>query len=126
LDQEALNAVAHLAPDNASMLKQLIDASLALGPQANFAALAEQLRASTSDFDALIAEIAADVESDFDTARLELAGAVRQTRMQVLKAEMERLASTGLATEEAKARYRELTQQQEQLRRQPAVESRTR
>lgn len=123
LDQSALDAVAQLAPDNAAMLMQLIEACLALGPQPNFAALAEQLRAVTSDFDALIAEIAADTESDPETASLELAGAVRQTKMQVVKAELERLATAGLTTEEARARYRELTQLQEQLRRQPAVES---
>jgi DNA primase len=117
LDQAALDAVAQLAPDNAAMLMQLIEACEALGPQANFAALAEQLRAQSSDFDALIAEIAADSESELDTARLELAGAVRQTKMQVLKAELERLAITGLATEEARSRYRELMQKQEQLRR---------
>ncbi|RZI43603.1 DNA primase [Herbaspirillum sp. HC18] len=117
LDEDALDAVAQLAPDNAAMLKQLIEACVALGPQANFAALAEQLRALNSDFDPLIAEIAADSESELDTARLELAGAIRQTKMQVLKAELERLATTGLATEEARARYRELMQQQEQLRR---------
>jgi len=117
LDQAALDAVAQLAPDNAAMLMQLIDACVALGPQANFAALAEQLRAQNSDFDALIAEIAADTESELDTARLELAGAVRQTKMQVLKGELERLATTGLATDEARARYRELMQKQEQLRR---------
>jgi DNA primase len=117
LDEATLDAVAQLAPDNAAMLMQLIEACEALGPQANFAALAEQLRTQSSDFDALIAEIAADSESELDTARLELAGAVRQTKMQVLKAELERLAATGLATEEARARYRELMQKQEQLRR---------
>ncbi|WP_420473090.1 DNA primase [Noviherbaspirillum sp. ST9] len=117
LDQAALDAVAQLAPDNAAMLMQLIDACRALGPHANFAALAEQLRAQSSDFDVLIAEIAADSESEVDTARLELAGAVRQTKMQLLKGELERLATTGLATEEARARYRELMQKQEQLRR---------
>lgn len=123
LDQSALDAIARLAPDNAAMLTQLIDACIAIGPQANFAALAEQLRAISSDFDPIIAEIAADTESDPETARLELAGAVRQTKMQILKAELERLATTGLTTEEARARYRELMQQQEQLRRQPEVES---
>ncbi len=122
IDQDALDATAQLAPDNAAMLKQLVDACLALGPQANFAALAEQLRAINNDFAPLIAEIAADTESDPETARLELAGAVRQTKMQVLKAEMDRLAVTGLATEEARTRYRELMQQQEQLRQQAAVE----
>lgn len=123
LDQSALDAIARLAPDNATMLMQLIDACVAIGPQANFAALAEQLRTISSDFDPIIAEIAADTESDPETARLELAGAVRQTKMQILKAELERLATTGLTTEEARARYRELMQQQEQLRRQPEVES---
>lgn len=123
LDASALDAVAQLAPDNAEMLRQLLDACLALGEQANFAALAEQLRAVSADFDSLIAEIAAETESDPEAARLELAGAVRQTKMQVLKAELDRLASGGLGSEEARNRYRELMQQQEQLRRQAEVET---
>lgn len=126
IDQAALEAVARLSPDNAALLTQLIEACQALGAQANFAALAEQLRALGSDFDSLIAEIAADTESDPEAARLELAGAVRQTKMQVLKAELDRLAMTGLATEEARTRYRELMQQQEQLRRQAEVENTSR
>jgi DNA primase len=108
------------------MLTQLIDACRALGEHANFAALAEQLRAQGPDFDGLIAEIAADTESDPQAARLELAGAVRQTRMQVLKGEMERLVVAGLATDQARQRYRELSQQQEQLRREAEVENRQR
>jgi DNA primase len=123
LDQEALEAVAKLAPDNADMLHQLIEACLALGEQANFAALSEQLRTFGQDFEPLVAEIAADTESDPQTARLELAGAIRQTKIQVVKAEMERLATGGLATEEARTRYRELMQRQEQLRRQTEVEN---
>jgi DNA primase len=123
VDQEALDAAAKLAPDNADMLRQLIEACLALGEQANFAALAEQLRTFGPDFEPLVAEIAADTESDPEAARLELAGAIRQTKMQVLKAELERLATTGLATEEARTRYRELMQRQEQLRRQAEVEN---
>jgi DNA primase len=123
LDESAVAAVAHFAADNAEMLAQLISACRVLGPQANFAALAEQLRTAGSDFDPLIAEIAADSESDVAAARLELAGAVRQTKMQVLKVEMDQLAKTGLGTEEARARYRELSQQQEQLRRQAEVEN---
>ncbi|HJV79284.1 DNA primase [Noviherbaspirillum sp.] len=123
IDPSAMDATAQLAPDNAEMLRQLVDACLALGPQANFAALAEQLRAINNDFDPLIAEIAAESESDAEAARLELVGAVRQTKMQVITAEMGRLAASGLATEEARTRYRELMQQQEQLRQQAAVES---
>jgi DNA primase len=123
VDKAALDAAAQLAPDNAAMLTQLLDACHALGEQANFAALAEQLRGISADFDPLIAEIAADTESDVDAARLELAGAVRQTKMQVLKAELERLATAGLASEDARNRYRELMQQQEQLRREAEVEN---
>ncbi|MEN3364270.1 MAG: primase [Burkholderiales bacterium] len=123
IDQQALAAVARFAPDNAEMLGQLIAACQTLGPQGNFAALAEQLRAIGSDFDSLIAELAADSDSDIDAARMELAGAVRQTKMQVLKAELDQLANSGLGTEDARARYRELTQQQEQLRRQAEVEN---
>ena len=123
LDQSALGAVAQLAPDNAALLMLLIEACLALGEQANFAALAEQLRAASSDFDALIAEVASDTESDPQTARLELAGAVRQTKMQVLKAEQQRLVETGLTTQDLQARYRELMQQQRQLQSEAEVEN---
>jgi DNA primase len=123
LDESALAAAAHLAPDNAAMLAQLVAVCQSLGEQVNFASLAEQLRATGPDFDTLIAEIAADPESELEAARLELAGAVRQTKMQVLKVEMDRLAATGLSTEEARARYRALSQQQEQLRRQAEVEN---
>ncbi|HVK96125.1 MAG TPA: DNA primase [Noviherbaspirillum sp.] len=123
LDQIALDAAAQLAPDNAVMLMQLIGACNALGAQASFATLAEQLRVVNADFDPLIAEIAAETESDPQVARLELAGAVRQTKMQVLKVELDGLAKDGLKTEEARVRYRELMQQQEQLRRQAEVET---
>ena len=122
LDQIAMSAVAHFAPDGAQMLMQLVDASLSMGPNANFAALAEHLRALGPDFDPLIAEIAADTESEFATARLELAGAIRQTRMKLLKTELDQLAATGLSSDAARERYRDLTIQQEQLRRQAVAE----
>jgi DNA primase len=123
LDQAARDAAAQLAPDGAALLMQLVDACVALGSQASFATLAEQLRSTGSDFNALVAEIAAETESEFDTARLEFAGAVRQAKLQAVKAELDRLANTGLRTEEAKTRYRELSQQQKQLQHQAEVES---
>ncbi|HEV2612660.1 MAG TPA: DNA primase [Noviherbaspirillum sp.] len=126
LDQAAIDAIISLSPDNSAMLQQLIDTCRALGPQANFAALAQQLKMGNGDFDALIAEVAAEPESEIATSRLELAGAIRQTKMQLLKAEMDALAASGLGTEEARGRYRELFQQQEQLRRQAEVENVTR
>ncbi|HCY63585.1 MAG TPA: DNA primase [Oxalobacteraceae bacterium] len=123
LDQDALDVLAQLAPERAEILLQLIGATRAMGEQATFAALAEQLRASGGEFEDLIAEIAADQESDSDTARLELAGALRQTKMKHLKAELEQLAAGGLQTEEARQRYRELMLTQDQLRREAQAES---
>ena len=122
VDDSALAAVAHFAPDGAAMLEQLVKAGKNIGNSASFAVLAEQLRAESGDFDALIAEVAAAPESELETARLELAGALRQTRMKQLKAELDQLAATGLAAPEAQEKYRALTLQQEQLRRQALAE----
>jgi DNA primase len=122
VDQAALEAAAHFAPDHAEMLRQLVSIAQAMGPQANFAALAESLRATGSDYDPLIAEIAADTESEPEMARLELAGAIRQTKMQLIVAELNALASSGLGADEIR-RYRELTLQQEQLRQQAEAEA---
>jgi DNA primase len=122
IDQSALEASAHFAPDQAAMLRQLVSIAQGMGPQANFAALAEVLRTTGSDYDALIAEIAADSESDSEMARLELAGAIRQTKMQLIVAELKALSSSGLGVEEISLRYRELMLQQEQLRQQAEAE----
>ncbi|HWU98015.1 MAG TPA: DNA primase [Oxalicibacterium sp.] len=122
LDQTAMDAVLHVAPDNAEMLSQLVRTGQELGAHANFATLAELLRSSGSDFDPLIAEIAAEPESNPDAARLELAGAIRQSRMKVLREELDRLVAGGLAGEQAQMRYRELSMQQEQLRREAQAE----
>jgi len=123
LQDADIDALRHAAPDGGEMLVQLIAAAQALGSQPTFAALAEQLRARNADFDWLIAEIAAEGESNPDTALLELAGAIRQTKLKILKAEQERLAGAGLTTEEAKSRYRELSVQQEQLKQQARAEA---
>lgn len=122
LDQAALNALTQFAPERAELLMQLVEMSRKLGEHANFATLAELLRSTDSDFNPLIAEIAAQPESDEALGRLELAGAIRQTKMQVLTDELNRLAAEGLIGEQAQARFRELTLQQEQLRRQAQTE----
>lgn len=122
LDQTALDAVLHVASDHAEMLAQLVHTARELGAHANFATLTELLRSSGSDFDPLIAEIAAEPESNPDAARLELAGAIRQSRMKVLREELDRLVAGGLGGEQAQARYRELSMQQEQLRREAQAE----
>ncbi|ABR88395.1 DNA primase [Janthinobacterium sp. Marseille] len=122
MDQAALDIAAHFAPERAEMLVQLVTLSREMGPQANFAILAELLRSSGSDFEPLIAEIAAEPESDVALARLELAGAIRQTKMQALRDELDQLVAAGLVGEQAQARFRELTLQQDQLRRQAQAE----
>lgn len=122
LDDAGLTAMMHSAPNHAEMLEHLIAASQSMGEQANFAVLTEHLRDDSSDFKSLIAEIAAESESSIETARLELAGAIRQIKMQVLKKEMAQLAATGLGDEAAHKHYRALIQQQEQLRREAQTE----
>ena len=123
LDDAALDAVAHFAPDRAEMLARLITASHEMGDQANFATLAEHLREGGEDFESLIAEIAAESESETEAARLELAGAIRQTKMKILKDELDQLAASGLGSEEARQHYRDLMQKQEQLRREADAET---
>jgi DNA primase len=118
-----MGMVGQTAPDGGAMLAQLIAIGRTLGTQASFAQLAEQLRMQSADFDPLIAEVAAEPESALENVRLELAGAVRQTKMKIMTAETERLAAQGLPTDEAKNRYRELLAQQEELRREAQEES---
>lgn len=122
VDQTLLDAIVDISPDRGSMLAQLLSTCQAMGPHANFAALAEQLRAVGSDFDQLIAEISSEHESDIETVQLELAGAVRQTKMKALKVASDQLAASGLHTEESRQRYREIRAQQESLKREAEAE----
>jgi DNA primase len=117
LDHEALAAMLHFVPDNAAMLTQLVDAARQMGDGASFAMLAEHLRASSGDFDAMIAEIAAGSESELDAARLELFGAIRQTRLKIVNDELKKLADAGVNNAEALQRYREFTQKRDALKR---------
>jgi len=125
MDQSSLQALAQVSPDSGALLSQLISEARAMGDQANFAGLAERLRAAGPEFDALISVIAADTEYDVESARAELAGAVRQTRLKQLNAEMERLAA-GAMTPESHARYRQLMTEREELKQQAAAEAKLR
>lgn len=116
LDEAALAAISWSAPDGGIMLRQLVSTAAELKEQASFASLVEILRNQSADFDELITEIAAQSDSDATLARLELAGAVRQTTMKMLKAEQDQLAAAGLVDEAARARYREIMMQIERLR----------
>ena len=122
IDDPAVDALLECAEEQGEMLGMLIGAAQGMGENANFAALAEHLKSSGPDYDSLIAEIAQAPESDVTAAGLELAGAIRQTKLKLLNAEFERLAAGGLGTEEARMRYRELTLQKDALRRQAEAE----
>ncbi|AZP11237.1 DNA primase [Undibacterium parvum] len=123
LSAATLADAAKLAPDGAEMLMQLVEVAQLMGEQANFAALAENLRTTGSDYDQLIAEIAEQSETEFDVVKLELAGALRQISHQVLKKESEQLAASGLADPERAARYREIIQLQSAIRREAEAET---
>lgn len=123
LDDVALAEAALLAPDGAEMLMQLVGIAKEMGENARFAALAERLRAVSSDFDGLIAEVAGQTDADAELVRLELLGAIRQIRSQALRYEAERLVSSGLRTEVEKARWREIMHLQEELRKEAATEA---
>ncbi|MDP3785630.1 MAG: toprim domain-containing protein, partial [Undibacterium sp.] len=123
ISPEMLRDADKLSIDGAEMLTQLVSIAQTLGEQANFAVLAESLRATGSDFDLLIAEIAGQSESEIDVVAVELAGALRQMRTQVLKIEMEQLATRGLREPQDIVRYREIMQLQDAIRREAELEA---
>jgi DNA primase len=122
IDEDALAAFRQLGPDGAERLSQLVAQAQALGPQGSFAALAQQLKAQSDEYDTIIGVIAADQEVDIDAVRMWIVGAVRQIKLDALKAEMTQLLSAGLPAEELSIRYREIAGKQEQLRREAEAE----
>ena len=115
LDASALSAFAFFGEEAAERLLQLIAAGQALGPNGGFAALSQHLKDTSPEYDALIAEIASEPESDFDSSKLWLAGAVRQIKMDALKEELKQLFSAGLTSDQLGVRYREITAEQDRL-----------
>ena len=122
IDDESLEALAQVSPDGGALLSQLIGEARAMGDQASFASLAERLRAAGPEFDALVGAMAADTEYDVESARMELAGAVRQTRLKLLSNEMEKLVASAM-TPDSHARYRELMAERERLKQQAVTEA---
>lgn len=121
-DRAALDAASQFDPEYAEMLAQLVNCGAALGERGNFAALAEQLREQGPDFESLIKETAVASDSDPDAARLELFGAVRQVKMQLLKRELAQLMSSGLPASEISIRYHEIQRQQQVLQQEAQAE----
>jgi DNA primase len=117
LDVAAQEAIARFDTEYGPQLLQLIGLAQELGEHASFAALAQQLQTQGDEFNGLIREIAADSDADVDAARLELGDAVRQIKAQLLKRDMDQLMQSGLPAAEIAGRYRQLQQQQDELRR---------
>ena len=123
VDQAALDAFLHLGLEPAEQLTQLVLAAQQQGAQGSFATLAQHLKALGPDYDAIIGAIAADVESDLESERMCMVGAIRQIKRDMLKAASNQLFAAGLSSEEIGLRYREITSKQDQLQREEDAES---
>jgi DNA primase len=116
MSESVIDDMLKSTPEQAEMIRELISIGRPLGANANFAAFSELLH-DVDGFETLIADIAAESESDIESVRLELAGAIRQIKIKAVKAELDLLAAEGLSSQEARQRYRALMAQQERLRR---------
>ncbi|MGH8855031.1 MAG: DNA primase, partial [Telluria sp.] len=103
-------------------LRHLVHMAQGLGEHGTFAALSQQLKEVTTEYDSLIGEIAAEPETDLDSDRIWLSSALRQIKMDTLKQELNQLFSSGLTPDQVSARYREITAQQDLLAREAAAE----
>jgi len=113
-----LTAFESFGVEQAERLRQLVAAAQALGPQGNFAAFALHLKEQGSEYDAIVHEISSETTaSDFDAVRLYVASAIRQIKMDALKAELDQLFKSGKSAVEIGERFREISALQDQLRR---------
>ncbi|NHZ88884.1 DNA primase [Massilia sp. CCM 8733] len=115
LDEAALAAFNHFGPDAAERLLYLVACGQALGPNGGFAALSQHLKDTSNEYDGLIAEIASEPESDIDSVKLWLVGAVREIKLAALKQELTQLFSAGLTSDQVGVRYREIMAEQKRL-----------
>jgi len=122
LDEAALKSFDHFGEESADRLRHLVETAQALGEHGTFAALSQQLREVTNEYDAMIAEIAAEPENEVEGDRIVLLSSVRQIKMDSLKQELNQLFSTGLTPDQVSARYREIVAQQDLLAREAAAE----
>lgn len=122
LDETALKSFDHFGEEGADRLRHLVETAQALGEHGTFAALSQQLREVTTEYDGMIAEIAAEPENEVDGDRIVLLSSVRQIKMDSLKQELNQLFSTGLTPDQVSARYREIVAQQDLLAREAAAE----
>jgi DNA primase len=122
IDASGLEAFNFFGVESAERLSLLVADGQALGPNGSFAALSQHLKNASPEYDALIAEIASEPESDAEAAKLWLTGAVRQIKMDALSAEMNGLFSSGSPADQIAGRYREIKALQDQLLREATAE----
>jgi DNA primase len=116
MDESALMAATHIAPDRAHMLQQLVSSAQALGENASFAALSDQLNQCNPAFADIIADVAKSQDtSDIALCEQELCDLIRTMKVQHIKAEQARLANQGLQSDADKLRFYELKQQLETI-----------
>jgi len=122
LDDAAQASFDHFGQDAADALRHLVQMAQGLGEFGSFAALSQQLKEVTGEYDSLIAEIASEPETDLEADRIWLLSAVRQIKMDALKQELNQLFSSGLTPDQVSTRYREIVAQQDLLAREAAAE----
>lgn len=122
LDEAALKTFDHFGEEGADRLRHLVEVAQELGEHGTFAALSQQLREETTEYDGMIAEIAAEPENEVEGDRIVLLSSVRQIKMDSLKQELNQLFSSGLTPDQVSARYREIVAQQDLLAREATAE----
>lgn len=122
LDETALKTFDHFGEEGADRLRHLVEIAQELGEHGTFAALSQQLREETTEYDGMIAEIAAEPENEVEGDRIVLLSSVRQIKMDSLKQELNQLFSSGLTPDQVSARYREIVAQQDLLAREATAE----
>ena len=122
LDETALKTFEHFGEEGADRLRHLVEIAQELGEHGTFAALSQQLREETTEYDGMIAEIAAEPENEVEGDRIVLLSSVRQIKMDSLKQEHNQLFSSGLTPDQVSARYREIVAQQDLLAREATAE----
>ncbi|RYY72673.1 MAG: DNA primase [Proteobacteria bacterium] len=121
MDETAQAAFDYFGQEAADGLRHLVQLAQSLGEHGTFAALSQQLKEVTAEYDSLISEIAAEPESDLEADRIWLLSAVRQIKKDALKQELNQLFSSGLSPDQVSARYREIVAQQDLLDREDAA-----
>jgi len=122
IDEAALKAFESLGQESHERLSLLVGIGQALGENGSFAAMSQNVKLVSGEFDGLIGEIASAPESEIESVRLELRGFIRQIKMDMLKAELQTLFSSGLTSDQMGIRYREINALQDQLMREEAAE----